>query len=280
MSHLVCPLCGKSAPLSTLNPDVLDLDIKVVRFRGLGYGRGFAKSEEYSILGDDEYSPILAKRSLLLCGMFINAGVLRREDVQNVLNISSTNTNLTEALSEQINEKQSTIVYLENQLKKLNDENELREEVDYLLREGAELASPGCMTADSGGWHLRLTNEELELEFYLQLLVRELPVKLKNKLLSQIINDENPLWFEFFIVDAPRRKSFAEILLNEDRVDIIHQLDANGIPIEIRIETVPLTNRNENMIHMKDLIKIVSDIKSVINDPFDIEKFRKVLIGF
>ena len=63
MSHLVCPLCGKNAPLSTLNPEAIDLDVKVVSFKGLGYGKGFAKSEEHSILGDDLYSPMLARRT-------------------------------------------------------------------------------------------------------------------------------------------------------------------------------------------------------------------------
>lgn len=89
MSHLVCPLCGKNAPLSTLDPVGLDLDIRVVSFKGLGRGRGFEKAEEHSILGDEEYSPALANRSLQLCRMFIEAGVLERDVVEKMLDISS-----------------------------------------------------------------------------------------------------------------------------------------------------------------------------------------------
>ena len=76
MSHLLCPLCGKYAPLSTLDPDRLDLDLRVVSFVGLGRGRGFSKTDEHSILGDGEHSPRIARRVAELCRMFLEAGEL------------------------------------------------------------------------------------------------------------------------------------------------------------------------------------------------------------
>jgi hypothetical protein len=81
MSHLRCPLCGKNAPLSTFNPSELDSDLSVARFSGLGRGRGFAKVAEYSVLGDDELSPIVADRALALCKMFLDAGTLTAESI-------------------------------------------------------------------------------------------------------------------------------------------------------------------------------------------------------
>ena len=76
MSHLVCPLCGKNAPLSTLDPENLPFDLKTVSFRGLGRGRGFAKSEEISIMDDDEYAPVIAKRIEKLYHFFVEQGLI------------------------------------------------------------------------------------------------------------------------------------------------------------------------------------------------------------
>ena len=62
MSHLLCPLCGKYSALSTLISNELEPDLKVVSFKGLGRKKGFVRSEVYSILGDDEYTPIIVDR--------------------------------------------------------------------------------------------------------------------------------------------------------------------------------------------------------------------------
>jgi len=79
MSHIRCPLCGKNAPISSFDPSSLDLDLRLVSFRGLGRGKGFEVSEEHSVLGDEEYSPLIAERVLDLCKMFVDAGVIDLE---------------------------------------------------------------------------------------------------------------------------------------------------------------------------------------------------------
>ena len=64
MSHVVCPMCGLSVPLSKFWETVYDEidDIEAVSFRGLGRGRGFEKTEAYSVLDDTELCEAVASR--------------------------------------------------------------------------------------------------------------------------------------------------------------------------------------------------------------------------
>ena len=64
MSHVVCPMCGLSVPLSKFWETVYDEidDIEAVSFRGLGRGRGFEKTETYSVLDDTELCEAVASR--------------------------------------------------------------------------------------------------------------------------------------------------------------------------------------------------------------------------
>lgn len=89
MSHIRCALCGKNAPISTFDPSSLDLDLRVVSFKGLGRARGFAVDEEYSVLGDDVYSPIVADRVLDLCRMYLDHGVIDSEQTIKRLGLDS-----------------------------------------------------------------------------------------------------------------------------------------------------------------------------------------------
>jgi len=281
MSHLVCPLCGKNAPLSTLDPESLDIDLRVVSFRGLGRGKGFAKNEEHSILGDDEYSPVIARRCLQLCYMFLKAGALGKNEVQNVLDIGPVKEQpgLAEVYAQQIRESQGVIVTLERQLREMGVEHVLREEVDYILREGVKLADPGCVMAEEDGWYLKLTIRGLELRFFLFLVMRKLPVKLKNRLIPRIKAEEDPFWYDRMLKDYPRKRSVMEKLLDADRVEIIQQRDGFGVLHEQRVESVPFVNRSENMISMEVVKKIVSDAKHLLNNIDDPETFKKILEG-
>src|SRR5665647_1551332 len=71
MSHIICPLCGKNAPLSTFDPGSLPLDLMTISFMGLGRGRGFAVKEKVSIMGDETYTPIVAARIRELFNLFV-----------------------------------------------------------------------------------------------------------------------------------------------------------------------------------------------------------------
>ena len=45
-----CPLCGKVNPITRYDPSNFDNDILIVKFRGLGRGKGFEVAEKYSLL--------------------------------------------------------------------------------------------------------------------------------------------------------------------------------------------------------------------------------------
>ncbi len=50
MSQVKCPLCGKFNSIALYDPSNFDDDILVVKFRGLGRGKGFEIAEKYSLL--------------------------------------------------------------------------------------------------------------------------------------------------------------------------------------------------------------------------------------
>ena len=105
MSHLVCPLCGKNAPLSTLNPSVLDLDLKVVSFQGLGRGKGFKVSEKWSILGDDDVTPVISERIVDLCKMLVNEGIIKKDRIAGELGIRASESPTVKKLENELSKE-------------------------------------------------------------------------------------------------------------------------------------------------------------------------------
>jgi hypothetical protein len=69
MSHLLCPLCGKSSSLNNFDPSSFDLDIYVRKVKGLGRGRGFTIDSEVSALGDPSIVDPIKERILELAKM-------------------------------------------------------------------------------------------------------------------------------------------------------------------------------------------------------------------
>ena len=61
MSHIICPLCGKSSSLRRFNPENFEDDIYVQRVRGLGRGKGFAVVSRESLLGDGGNGGLILK---------------------------------------------------------------------------------------------------------------------------------------------------------------------------------------------------------------------------
>jgi len=224
MSHLVCPLCGKNAPLSTLNPSSYELDLRVVSFIGLGRGKGFSKSGEYSILNDGEYSPMIAERVLDLCSMFLQSGELNKEVIIEKLGLSLTNEEdrASQELIEKLNagleaEKNLNKKYYDagqmlldenEQLKKKNAslENELlvnrikleeytseetiEKKVDYILREGCSLQETRIIETDKSGWWVNISEDTPEFILFLFMLVPSLPFDIKLELFKRVKSDD------------------------------------------------------------------------------------------
>ncbi len=64
MSHIVCPMCGLSVPMSKFWDTIDDPieDIEAVSFIGLGRGRGFEKTDAYSILEEEGAQEAIVSR--------------------------------------------------------------------------------------------------------------------------------------------------------------------------------------------------------------------------
>ncbi len=64
----MCPLCGKSISLNFFDPSNFEEDILLVRYRGLGRGKGFEEVERYSLLdgGDPELLDLISDRVAIL----------------------------------------------------------------------------------------------------------------------------------------------------------------------------------------------------------------------
>jgi uncharacterized FlaG/YvyC family protein len=133
MSHLVCPLCGKNAPLSKFDPEYLDLDISLVSFRGLGRGRGFEVADRVSVLGDDDITPKVLNRVVEICKMFISEGIIDPVSLSNNLGLTGAITSASG-----INQYKQENTLLRNQLnasqKQLQDERISAEEISEQLR--------------------------------------------------------------------------------------------------------------------------------------------------
>jgi len=69
LTSLVCPLCGRHVALSIFDPSRFEPDIFAVNVKGLGYGRGFAISETFSVLGDQEITDLIAERCRKILGL-------------------------------------------------------------------------------------------------------------------------------------------------------------------------------------------------------------------
>ena len=155
-----------------------------------------------------------------------------------------------------------------DELESTLEEKNIREQVDYIIREGFEFTEPGNLTADEEGWYLKITPETMELNLYLFEIVQELPNKLKDRLLDHIKGEEYSYWYEPIFRDAPPRKRiFMESLLDESSEGVIQETDAFGVVHERRYEVVQPYNVGSNPISIDTLKKIVSDAKRLVNNP-------------
>lgn len=96
MSHLVCPLCGKNAPLNSFHPESLELDISLVNYKGVISERGFEIPQRYSVIGDDYITPKVVSRVIELCNFFISNGVITSDEISNRLGLKEDSVNPAE----------------------------------------------------------------------------------------------------------------------------------------------------------------------------------------
>jgi hypothetical protein len=229
--------------LSTLNPDALDLDLKVVSFRGLGRGNGFAKGEAYSILGDDEVTPIIVNRIVKLYYMLINNG-----------NLVDFSVSIADELKKELSNRDFRISLLNNDINLKDKEVEelsLRSHVDYIILESLSLPKSEKLDFDGDNYYMVITKETLALNIFLYNLVQEIPERLKMLLLKHINWDKNPDYYHLMIENAPVRKTLAEELMGDSFS--YTQSNYNGV--------------EKYTLKFDDLKRIVDSIKERIYNP-------------
>ena len=219
MSHLDCPLCGLSVPLSKFNPESLELDLRVVSFKGLGKWRGFEKQDAHSILGDDEHSPRVAGRVLELCRMFIESDVLNREEVSEKLGLKTDASAMSkqeyleeikrlngeleslnlirkrevENYQKQVNQALALREAAEAnyrgvvaELKKLREEATTTQKVNYILTQGEKLLPRSHIKLADSPLFVEADMNTPEFIRFLQVLLPELPSGLRKGVLDRV----------------------------------------------------------------------------------------------
>ena len=88
----LCPLCGKQSSVRLYDPTKFDPDIYAIQKVGLGRGRGFKVTDQYSILNKENPTVELIKdRILLLSKTLIDNGCLTSKEILSTLKIQTTN---------------------------------------------------------------------------------------------------------------------------------------------------------------------------------------------
>lgn len=269
MSHLACPLCGKYAALSTLNPDALELDIKVVSFKSLGRPRGFAKGEPYSILGDDEYTPLIADRIEKLYFMLVNRGYLLRTIDDSTLNLMKDYNELRI----QLEIKDSRIYSLEKKNKEKDDEIEeleLRSHVDYIILESLSLDQSAKLKFDEDSYYLVITPKTHALNLYLYFLMQELPDRLKMKILQHVDGDDYPVYLQF-LRTVEIRRTVAEDLLGRK----FFTPEFSGVkPYKLMLDELKkIVNRVKEKVHNPEtmldyFLRVMADYEKQLKEQF------------
>jgi hypothetical protein len=265
MSHLVCPLCGKNAPLSTLHPENLPLDLELVRFKGLGRGRGFAVGEVTSIMGDEEITPIVAARLEKLYYFFVEKGELM---VPLIVSSDGLYVGQIEGFKKQLREKNLRISSLDNDLKEIKESHELDGQVDYIIRESLDfIKARSQFGADEGGWYLNLSPDYPELSCYLFLLMMKIPSQLKERLLKHVKRDGNPLFYDYMLKRFPRKQSIAERITDINNTSAVEAVDEFGKQCVRILSPRYYPEFTGRTMGHEELVRLVKIVKEHVRDP-------------
>jgi hypothetical protein len=192
MSHLLCPLCGSSKPISRYDPKIYDLDLTVVQYSGKGRGRGFEKINEESVLGDDYFSPLTADRVLDLTKMFLDEKTLTKEKVFNKLNITNDEYNI-------------------NLISSIDFSN-VKQKVEHVQN----IPSLNFSSADI---ELRKIKNQIKKENYIIKYLEQISNKCESKLilLDRVKTEDNEIKdFLYYLEIMPTKITLADFLLDLD----------------------------------------------------------------
>jgi len=220
-------------PLSKLERGNFPIGLKTISFSNAGYRKGFTPNEPISVMGDEEITPIIASRVIEVYNFFVEHG-----EITPPLNAEH------ELILEQYKEvkknlstEQTKKLYLEKQLKELENNYELEKQVDYIIRSSLRIRnSHEYLTVDDNGWILTISSRPDQLERYLLLLMLELPGKLKDELLQHIDGRNNPMFYKYWLLDASMMLNISQRMMDFDNQNTITGVEESG-KISERIRT-------------------------------------------
>jgi hypothetical protein len=119
LSHVTCPVCGKSSFLRDFDPEKIALDIHVYSVTGLGRGKGFRITASDSILRSPEYRQVrgrFAARMIAVLGLLSETGTISKEQIIQELELDDVIKAPLAAMEERNRQQAEKISELEKQI--------------------------------------------------------------------------------------------------------------------------------------------------------------------
>jgi hypothetical protein len=119
LSHITCPVCGKSSFLRDFDPDKMKNDIYVYSVKGLGRAKGFGVTTSDSILHSPEYLHVrgrLAARMIKVLNLLAETGTISKEQLIQELRLDDLVKAPLAAMEEKNKQQAEKILELEKQI--------------------------------------------------------------------------------------------------------------------------------------------------------------------
>jgi len=119
LSHITCPVCGKSSFLRNFDPEKMNNDIYVYSVKGLGRGKGFETTTSDSILHSPEYRQVrgqLAARMITVLDLLAETGTISKEQIIQGLGLDDVIKAPLAAMEEKNRQQAEKISELEKQI--------------------------------------------------------------------------------------------------------------------------------------------------------------------
>jgi hypothetical protein len=256
VTHLICPLCGLSVPLSKLYRGNFPIDLKTISFRNAGYRKGFAPNEPVSVMGDEEITPVIASRVKELYDFFVEHGEITPP-------VNPECASLLVQLNEvkrRLSAEETSNLRLETEMDEREEDCELDRQVDYVIRSSLSIrGTREQLAVDDDGWKLVISARPGRLERFLLLLMPYMPGKLKGRLLSHIDGEENPVFYRYWFLSFPMRLNTAQRMLDSDNENTVIDVDESGRKIERVIEPREYPEFAVKSIGFEELKRLVKD---------------------
>jgi hypothetical protein len=211
-------MCGKDAAISGFDPQKLDRDIYIRQVVRLEAGKGFTYEPDISVLGDDEFTPMIKDRCIDLIRLFIEQDILTEEELMKELKIGVPVEGNDQVIPyedvlkmvSQLKPAQETqatdellrrlLVSKPNMYKEKYDELvkelELKKKIDDILRDLNKTSDSEIILTEDD-WILRINKDDPITQLYLWRKLYELSPE-EREMLRKRISTDSPVLHQFF----------------------------------------------------------------------------------